>query len=403
MNDELVSRRGVADTLIELGSAARAEFLLDPDVVFLNHGSFGAVPRAVLATQDEWRRRVERQPVRFLVRELGPALRQAADSLGDFLGVSGCDLVFVDNATAAINTVLRSLPLAPGDEVLHTNHGYGAVKKAIRFACERAGATPVEAHVPFPITDADEVVQAVAAGMSARTRLAVIDHVTSPTALVWPVERIAALCRERGVRVLIDGAHAPGMLPLDIAALGADYYAGNCHKWLFAAKGTGFLWAAPQRQAALHPLVVSWGHGDGFAKAFDWPGTRDFSGWLAVPAAIEFHRRLGGEALCRRNNALAADAAERLCTSLGVTPAAPSSMRAAMVTIRLPTDQPGTRAVADSIHDRLSDEHRIEVPIIDFADRLWVRISAQCYNELPDYARLGEVLPTVIRDCEADS
>lgn len=379
-----------------LGAAIRPEFFLDPEIAFLNHGSFGAVPRAVLAAQDDWRRRIERQPVSFLVRELPPALRQAAEVLGAFVGADGCDIVFVDNVTAGINAVLRSLELAPGDEVLHTSHGYGAINKAIRFACAQAEAIAVEARVPFPIAGGAQVAEAVAAALSPRTRLAVIDHVTSPTALVLPIERLIALCRERGVAVLIDGAHGPGMLPLDLTRLGADYYTGNCHKWLFAPKGTGFLWVAPERQAALKPLVISWGHGDGFTKGFDWPGTRDFSGWLALPAAVEFLEGLGAERLRAHNNDLAAGAAEMLQETWRVEPAAPPDLLAAMRTIALPGDLSPSRALADRIHDALVDAHRVEVPVLEFAGRIWLRISAQCYNTFADYERLVQALPKVL-------
>ncbi|MCB9865359.1 MAG: aminotransferase class V-fold PLP-dependent enzyme [Phycisphaerales bacterium] len=360
-------------------------------MAFLNHGSFGAVPRVVLAAQDEWRRRVERQPVRFLVRELEPALRAAAGALGTFLGVAGEDLVFVDNVTMAANTVLRSLRMGPGDEVVFTSHGYGAVNKAVRFACDWCGATAVEARVPFPIDGDDAVVEAVAEVLTERTRLVVVDHVTSATALVLPVARIASACRARGVPVFVDGAHGPGMLDVDIAALGVDYYTGNCHKWLFAAKGTGFLWVAPQRQAAVHPLVVSWGYGESFTKAFDWPGTKDFSPWLALTAALQFYQRMGGAALRTRNNALAAEAATMLEEAWGVAPAAPRTMNAAMVTIALPIAGEVSKALGDRVHDTLADDYGVEVPIIWFAERLWLRISVQAYNERGDYERLREV------------
>lgn len=382
---------------IEYGRAVRGEFLLYPDLVFLNNGSFGAVPRAVLAAQDEWRRRVERQPVRFLVRELEPALRSAADMLGAFLGAEGRDLVFLDNVTAAANAVLRSLELAAGDEIVFTSHGYGAVNKAIRFAAGRRGAKAVEAVVPFPIASADQVVAAVAGALTDRTRLVVVDHVTSPTALVLPVPQIAAACRARGVPVFVDGAHGPGMLDFRIAELGVDYYTGNCHKWLFAAKGTGFLWVARERQAEVHPLIISWGHGESFTKAFDWPGTRDFSAWLAVTAAIAFYQRLGGAALRARNDALAAEAGALLSSRWHVELPAPRALNAAMVTIPLPAEVPGTRAVGDRVHDGLIDDHGIEVPIVDFANRLWVRVSAQAYNELSDYERLERALPIVLQ------
>jgi len=398
MHAEPINLIASAANGVRFGRAIRDQFLLDPEIAFLNHGSFGAVPRVVFAAQDTWRLRIERQPVTALIRELPGALRAVADEFGAFVGARGADVVFLDNVTAALNAVLRSLRLAPGDEILHTNHGYGAVNKAIRFVCAQSGATAVEARVPFPLKDSRQVVEAFAGSLSPRTRLAVLDHITSPTALVLPLAETIALCRERRVPVLVDGAHAAGQIPLNIAALGADYYTGNCHKWLFAAKGTGFLWVAPQRQADVHPLIVSWGHGESFARAFDWPGTRDFSAWLALTESIAFHRRLGGEALMRRNGELAASAADLLYQAWGVAPAAPAGMRAAMVTLPLPTSQPGTRALAERVHDRLIDEYGVEVPVSDFGGGLWVRISAQCYNELSDYERLADAILRIMRD-----
>lgn len=378
------------------GKRSLGDFCLDPEVIYLNHGSFGATPRVVLAAQDRWRVRMERQPVEFMIRTLEPALRGAAGVLGAFIGARGDDIAFVDNATTGVNAVLRSLDFAPGDEIVFTNHGYGAVNKAIRYTCERSGATPVEVRVPFPIADASECISAIEAAITPRTKLAVLDHITSATGLVLPIGELIALCRERGVPVLVDGAHAPGMVPLDVTALGADYYTGNCHKWLCAAKGAGFLWVAPERQAAVAPLVISWGWGDGFAKAFDWPGTRDFTPWLTVTDALDYHkanepplRRAYCDTLCR-------SAAGMLAKAWDVAPTAPDGMRAAMATIALPTNEPATQEVGERIHDRLIDNYRIEVPIMVFADKLWVRISAQVYNEAGDYEKLRDAISQIL-------
>jgi isopenicillin-N epimerase len=377
-----------ANTVEHFGVAAREAFLLDPQLAFLNHGSFGATPRCVRETQDAWRARCERSPVHFMSKVLEPALRAAADRLAAFLGARGADLVFVDNATSGINAVLRSLPLGPGDEVLYTNHGYGAVNQAVQFACRRSGAAPVAARIPFPIAERGQVLDALAAVLTERTRVAVIDHITSASGLVLPLAEMIALCRARGAWVIVDGAHAPGMLPLEIPQLDADFYAGNCHKWLCAPKGAGFLWVAPHAQARIDPLVISWGWGEGFSQAFDWPGTRDFSPWLAVPAALDFHHRVAPEQRHAYGNGLAARAADMIERAWGVAAAAPADMRAAMVTIALPTDQPATRTEADRIHDALYGDFGVEVPVFEFKGRLWVRISAQCYNVIEDYVRL---------------
>ena len=374
----------------------RSEFLLEDGIVFLNHGSYGATPRVVLAAQDAWRARMERQPVHFMSRVLPEALREAAGVLAGFLGVSGDDLVFVENATAGVNAVMRGATLGPGDEVLTTDHAYPAIRNVLGLVCRESGATLVEAALPFPLSGDDQVVASVAAALSPRTRLAVFDHVTSETATVLPIAALAALCRSRGVPLLVDGAHAPGMLDLDIAAVGADWYVGNAHKWLFAPKGCGFLWAARLRQPGLHPPVVSHGLDQGFTAEFDWVGTRDPSAWLTVRDAIAFldglgPNGLGAAAVRAHNNDLAAEAATLLSAAWGSEAGSPAAMRGAMATVRLPLSGTPPEAAA-RLHDRLIDEHGIEVPVLALGGSLWVRISAQVYNEIEDYARLAQAV-----------
>lgn len=384
--------------MIPFGRAARAHFLLEGDAVFLNHGSYGATPRVVLAAADAWRRRMEAQPVRFMGRELIPALHAALDRLGGFIGARGADLAFVDNATAAVSTVLRAFELAPGDELLTTSHAYGAVRAALGFVAARAGARVVEAELPFPAAGEDELCAALARRFTERTRLLALDHVTSPTALVLPVARLAAAARARGIPVLVDGAHAPGMLNLDIGSLGVDWYAGNCHKWLFAPKGCAFLWAAPERQAVLAPLAVSHGQGQGFRAAFDWTGTRDHSAFLAVTAALGFIEGIGAERLRARNHDLVVAAARLIVDAWWTPVGGPPALLGAMAAIAVPTERglakglPATPGAAAALHDRLWDDHRIEVPVTAFAGRLWVRVSAQIYNELEEYHRLAEAV-----------
>ncbi|MBI3706661.1 MAG: aminotransferase class V-fold PLP-dependent enzyme [Proteobacteria bacterium] len=373
------------------GRAIRDRFFLEDGIAFLNHGAYGATPRAVLAAADEWRRRMEAQPARFMQRELPGALRRAAAALGAFVGARGEDLVFVDNATTGVNAVLRSLALGAGDEVSTTTHVYGAVRMPLRHVCAAAGARLVEADVPFPLGSEDEIYSAVAAALTSRTRLLVIDHVTSSTALIFPVARLVALARSRGVRVLIDGAHAPGMLDLDIAALGCDFYVGNCHKWLFAPKGCGFLWAARDGRDRLHPAVISHGYGKGFLAEFDWTGTRDHSAWLAVVAALEFIARFGAAEIRAHNHDLLLRAARLLGDAWGTPAGGPPSMLGSMATIRLPLPQEATQANAVALHARLFERHGVEVPIVPFAGALWARISAQIYNDLDDYRRLAEI------------
>jgi isopenicillin-N epimerase len=380
----------------DLSASLRDAFLLERGVAHLNHGSYGATPRVVLAAAEAWRQRMEAQPGRFMQRELPALLRKAATRLAVFLGAAGEDLVFVENATAGVNAVLRSLDFRPGDELLTTSHVYGAVRKAMHHVVSRAGAAVVEVRVPFPLSGEDEIVAAVTQRLSPKTRLLVIDHITSPTALVLPVARLAAAAKARGIMVLVDGAHAPGSLALDIPALGVDAYIGNCHKWLFAPKSCAFLWAAPAMQASLHPLVISHRYGDGFLAEFDWTGTRDPGTWLAVETALDFVDTIGADLLRQRNNALRHEAAALLCERWGVEPPAPPGLLVAMATLPLPHGAfaalPPTLDSAKTIRAHLWEKHRIEVPAVAFADRLWIRISAQIYNDIADYRCLADAL-----------
>ncbi len=375
---------------IRYGRALRSLFRLEEATTFLNHGSFGLTPVTVLAAQEAFRTEMERQPVQFLNRAaLQPRLRAAAGQLAAFLGAAGEDLVFVDNATTGVNAVLRSFALKPGDEVLITDHTYPAVRNAVRFVCSPAGARIVEARLPFPPEGPDGIVAAVRNALTERTRLAIFDLVSSGSAIVMPATAMARVCRDAGVRVLIDGAHGPGMLDLDLPALQADWVTGNAHKWLFAPRGCALLWATKEAQRDLHPTVISHGFEQGFVNEFDWTGTRDPTAWLAVPAALDFYRSMGDSALRARNHALAIAASELLAQQWGTETGAPAGMVAAMAVVRLPGGLPGTPVAAQAVHDRLWQKYHIEVPVMSIAQALWVRISAQIYNDLDDYRRLA--------------
>src|SRR5262249_55093150 len=298
---------------------------LDPHTAFLNHGSFGACPAEVLDAQRAWRERLERQPVQFLSRDLEGLLDETRAALGAFLGADPDDLAFVANATSGVNTVLRSLTLGRDDEVLVTDHAYGACRNAAEFVTRRAGARLVSVHIPFPLQSVEQIVGPVLAAVTRRTRLALLDHVTSPTGLVFPIARLVAALQIRGVDVLVDGAHAPGMLPLDLRRLNAAYYTGNAHKWLCAPKGAAFLWVRRDRQALVHPLPISHGFSDSrldrsrFRLEFDWMGTIDPTAILCIPAALQFMegRHPGGwPAVMSRNHALAVTARRGLCEAL---------------------------------------------------------------------------------------
>jgi isopenicillin-N epimerase len=331
-------------------SELAAHWTLDPSVVFLNHGSFGATPRPVLAAQDEWRARMEREPVAFFARDLEPALDEARGALGRFVGADPDDLAFVTNATTAINVVAAGLPLEAGDEVVVTDHAYPAARNALGAAADRSGARLVTAEIPYPGTTDPSARSAVLAAVGPRTRLVLLDHVTSPTALVLPVASLVAELAERGVDVLLDAAHSPGMLELDLQAIGAAYTAGNCHKWLCAPKGSGFLHVRRDRQDRVRSVVVS--HGatstrtdrSRFRLEHDWTGTLDPTAWLAVPAAIEFGASLvpgGWAALRERGHRLALEARDRLCDVLDLPTPVPDDMVGSMVTVPMPpTDEP---------------------------------------------------------------
>jgi isopenicillin-N epimerase len=370
----------------------RRRFFLEPGTAFLNHGSFGTTPRAVLAAAARWRQRMEANPDRFL-REIRPAaLRAAIGRLARFLRARAEDLVFVDNATSGVNAVLRSLEFKRGDEILATAHTYNAVRLTLREVCRRTGARLVEAPIPFPVATENDLVRPLERLLGARTRLLLLDHIASPTGLVFPVKRLAALARSRGARVLVDGAHAPGQIALDLPSLGVDWYCGNFHKWLFAPKGCGFLWARRGAQPGIHPPVISHGYGSGFTAEFDWTGTRDFSSWLAVPVALDFYRELGPSSVRAHNHRLAITAAKRIAAAWDAPLGGPPQMHGSMVAIRLP-EQLQARDPRALMAELLA-RHRIAVAVNAIDGVLWARISAQIYNAPEDYRRLVEaVLP----------
>jgi isopenicillin-N epimerase len=372
----------------------RALWGLDYSKLIVNHGSYGATPLEVLAAQDRWRTQMEATPTLFMARVLPGAIRQAATAVGAAIGARGEDIALVDNSTGAINAILGSIPFAPGDEILLHSHIYGAVLKTARHIAARTGAVLTTARLPFPDPTEEGLVAAFANALTPRTKLVIVDHITSPSALVLPLPSIIAVCRAANVPVLVDGAHGPGQVPLDLATLGADYYVGNGHKWWMGAKGAGFLWAAPARQADLHPTIISHGYGSGFLAEFDWTGTRDWSAALALPDAIDFHTRLGGTALMSANAALARDAAQRLATRFGTRLAAPPELHGAMTLVELPLSGPFDHDRALALRAIFMDLD-CDIPIMSIDDTLWLRLSAQAYNLPSDFDRLGDLVDMV--------
>jgi isopenicillin-N epimerase len=328
---------------------------------------------------------MEQDPIRFMVRVVPEALRKRASDLGAMLGARGQDIAFVENATTGINAVLRGLDLGPEDELLTLSHVYPAVDNTLEYLAKRYGCRVVRVELPMPLKGPQQVLDAVAAGLSDRTRIAVLDHVTSFSALVTPIAELVELCHAQGVPVLVDGAHAPGMLALDLDSIGADYYVGNCHKWLWAPKGCAFLHVARELQSGIHPTVISLREAEGFPFNFDWTGTKDPSAWLALGAALEFHGWLGGNAVAQYNHELVVEASERIASQLGWELPCPVSMTGSIRAMRIPGSEKATREEAMALHDYLADQHHIEA-LVHAHEGLWVRLSAQVYNERGDYA-----------------
>lgn len=402
-------------------SEFRDRWSLDPTVDFLNHGSFGASPRAVLEAQAAYRERMEAEPVAFFSRDLEGLLDAARGALGGFVGANPDDLAWVDNATTGVNAVLRWLPVEAGDELLTTDHEYNACRNALDAVAAQRGARVVTVALPFPTPGPEDVVARILAAVTPRTRLAVLDHVTSATALVFPIDELVVELAARGVETLVDGAHAPGMLDVDIDRLGAAYYAGNLHKWVCAPKGAAFLHVRADRQAGFHPLVVSHGMNSDrtdrsrFRLEADWTGTRDPSAWLAVPAAIDLLGGLlpgGWPALRLRNRDLALRARDLLCEAIGEPAPAPDAMIGSMASVPLPVERAAGRVqgvdlYGDPVHDALL-ARGMQVMVTPWPQRPdggpWrrmVRISAAAHNDLDQFVRLAAALPEIVATANA--
>ena len=370
----------------------RAEFLLDSDVVFLNHGSFGACPRPVFERYQQWQRELERQPVEFLARRLPDLLASARRALGDYVGADADDLFFVPNATSGVNVAARAVELRPGDEVLGTNLEYGACDLLWEHVCAKSGATYVRAGVELPVRRGGDVVDALFARAAERTRVVFVSHLTSETALVLPIGEIVARARDLGLTTIVDGAHAPAHVPVDLDALGADFYAGNCHKWMCAPKGAGFLHVRPELQEEVDGLIVSWGYGGEatFLTRSERQGTRDPSAYLTVPTAIEWLEANDWPAVQSRCRELTRGARGRLCGLEGIEPIADEALIAQMASVRVPVDD------ADALQKRLYNERRIEVPVFARKTEPLLRYSVAAYTEERDLEALADALTELL-------
>ncbi len=396
------------------GSDFQKFWSLDPSVTFLNHGSYGACPLPVQRAQQRLREQLERQPLRFFMREFEALLDASRHSLAAFVGAQADELVFVPNATTGVNAVLRSLSFNSGDELLTTNQEYNACRNALDFIASRTGATVVIATTPFPLESPDQIIESVIERVSAKTRLALLDHVTSKTGLIFPIQQLVNELTARDVDTLVDGAHAPGMLPLNLHEIGATYYTGNCHKWLCAPKGAAFLYVRRDRQSAIRPLTISHGANSRrtdkspFQLEFDWMGTDDPTAYLCVPEAIEFLGSLlpgGWTQLMENNRTMALWARRSLCEALGVLPPCPDEMIGSMAVVPLPHELSGYEQAGQIrewpvLQDLLCDRFNIEVPVIPWTTpfQQMVRVSAQLYNTPEQYHDLAKALITLLSD-----
>ena len=381
-------------------------FLLDPSVIFLNHGSFGACPKPVMEIYQEWQYRLERQPVSFLGRELTSFDQQARQALGEYLHTAADNLVFIPNATHGVNIIARSVALKPGDEILSTNHEYGACDYTWEFICQKTGATYIKQSIALPARSPDEIVEQFWQGVTPWTKIIYLSHITSPTALNLPVEAICARARKVGILTLVDGAHAPGQVDLDLEAIGADWYTGNCHKWMLSPKGAGFLYSRPEVQRFIEPLVVSWGYhstaltttGSQFLDYLNWTGTKDPAASLSVPTAIRFMQEHNWGVVRRECQNLLKMTIQRICSLVQMEPLYPleSALYHQMGIAPLPPD-----IDISVLKTRLYEDYHVEIPLIEWYGQKFVRISVQGYNTQDDldalYYGLKALLPKVRR------
>jgi len=371
-------------------------------MVFLNHGSFGAAPNALLDKQVHYRHQLESQPVRFMMRELETIYNHSRSEVAQFVNASADDLVFVQNATTGVNTVFRSIRFNPGDEILFTSHIYGACKRTLEFVASQTGAVLVEVNCEFPVASEELILEAILAKVTPRTRIALIDHISSATAIIHPVEKIVRELENRGVDTMIDGAHALGSLPLDLIKIGAAYYTANCHKWLCSPKGAAILHVRPDKQKGIVPVVVSHAgyNAEPFSERFFWPGTYDPTAALCVSDALQYIESLlpgGWPAIMKRNHELCLQARNLICETLNIDTPCPDSMIASLATFPLPglmPSDPFSYKGCDPLQELLYQEYRIEIPVWNWSappSRL-IRIAVQLYNSFEQYQYLSDCL-----------
>ena len=372
-------------------------FLLDPNIIFLNHGSFGATPKEVFEVYQDWQRKLEHQPVKFLGREISGHLKNARDSLGKYLNVAGDDLAYVPNATFGVNIVARSLKLKTGDEVLSTNHEYGACENVWEYLSQRQGFTYKKQSVALPTTSRQDLVDQIWQGVTPQTKVLYLSHITSPTALIFPVEELCARAKSAGIITVIDGAHAPGQIPLDLTAMDVDFYTGNCHKWLCSAKGAGFLYVRKELQQHIEPVLIGWGlHrdpslGSKFLDYYDWLGTNDYANYLSVPAAINFQQKYNWDKVRFSCHQLLKETLERINQRTGCQYIyADDSLYSQLAIVELPEVKDPTE-----FKNKLYDDFNIEIPLTQHSGKTFARISVQGYTSQEDLEALISALETL--------
>ena len=386
----------------------KGNWLLNSDTVFLNHGSFGATPRIVLEEQKKWQKLIEKDPVKFFDDIAPNALLESRKAIAAFVGCHHDDIAFVENATSGVNTILRSLDFNENDEILVPNHAYQACRNAIDFVAKKAGAVVVTCEIPFPVDNEQIIIEKILDCVSKKTKLALIDTVTSPTGLRMPFEKIVKLLEDRGIRVLLDAAHGIGMIPLNLDEIGASFTTSNCHKWLCAPKGSAFLHVRKDMQELIHPLTIS--HGmtfplngiSRFRHEFDWTGTRDISAWCVIPFVINEISKIANmdwEGIMRHNNDLVIQARSLICEILEITPPCPDEMLSTIATIKLNFENFSNLSIyeSDPIHIELLEKYNIQVPVWYWPnpEGRYIRISAQLYNHLEEYEYLALALKNV--------
>jgi len=379
---------------MKYGHSIKDKWILDEEITFLNNGSFGATPKKVLESQQKYNIELEKEPLVFLLDKYPALLQNTIKKLATFLSVDKQDLFFVENATTGFNTIIRNLAYSfkKDDEILVTSNVYPAVKNTLEYFAKLTGIRITNAPLPYPCIDAEEIINSVKKAINPKTKLAVFDHITSPTALIFPVKELTEICRNNGTLILIDGAHAPGMIDLNISEIAPDFYTGNCYKWMYSPKGSGFLWINPNIKQEIHPLVISLNYEQGINKEFEWIGTRNPSEWLATSFAIDFYYEMGNENIRKYTHKLILDAAQHLSDSLGLEISIPNEMLGAMVTLPFKTNLPPVQENTLVLRKHFLENYKIELPFMAFQNQWYFRISAQIFNEISDYVYLSDCI-----------